>query len=279
LIATGKPHLRRVAAATAALVFLLAGCQKPNNVLGNLWPPLAKSKRAARPPQEAEPSIELDLKQKADVEMAMGRSLEGKGQTDQAVKVYLDVIRKDGRRGDAYHRLAVLYDKKGEPEESARYYGEALKRTTDSAELYADFGYSCYLRKRWPEAEQNLRNALRLNGELAKARNNLGLLLARTGRPEEALTEFRRAGCSPSDAHANLAFAMVLEERWDEARREFELALDTDPSSQAAQEGLSALGAMAAKTERNQWAYSPPPGEEGTVQIGFVTPGTDAPTP
>jgi Tfp pilus assembly protein PilF len=264
-----------VAAAAAALLFLLAGCQKPNNVLSNLWPPLARSKRPQRPPQEAEPSIELDLKQKADVEMAVGRSLERKGQTDQAVKIYLDVIRKDGRRGDAYHRLAVLYDKKGEPEESARCYREALKRTADNAELYADFGYSCYLQKRWDEAEANLQKALRLDGELTRARNNLGLLLARTGRPEEALAEFRRAGCSPSDAHANLAFAMVLEERWDEARREFELALDADPSSKAAQDGLSALGAMAAKSERNHWAYSPRAGEEGTVQIGFVTPGAD----
>jgi len=277
LITPGKPRLRRVAAAT--LLFLLAGCQKPNNVLGNLWPPLTRSKRPQRPPQEAEPSLELDVKQKADVAMAMGRSLERKGRTDQAIKVYLDVVHKDGRRADAYHRLAVLYDKKGEPEQSARYYREALKRTPDNAELYTDFGYSCYLQKRWGEAEANLRKALRLDRELTRARNNLGLLLARTGRPEEALREFRRAGCSPSDAHANLAFAMVLEERWDEARQEFELALDADPSSKAAQDGLNALGAMAAMAERNDWAHSPPPGQHGTVQIGFVTPGADGATP
>jgi len=279
LLIPGNPHHRRVVAATAVLVLLFSGCQKSHNLFGNLWPPVARSKRPARPAPAAEPSIELNLEQKADVEMAMGRSLERKGRIDQAIKVYRDVIRKDDRRGDAYHRLAVLYDKKGDSKESARCYREALKRTTDCAELYADFGYSCYLRRRWGEAEANLRKALRLDGELTKARNNLGLLLARTERPEEALSEFRRAGCSPSDAHTNLAFAMVLDERWDEARREYELALDADPSSPAAQEGLSALGAMAAKTEHHDWAHSSQRGAEGTVQIGFVTPHPTKPRP
>ena len=76
---------------------------------------------------------------------------------------------------------------------------------------------------------------------MARAHTNLGLLLARTDRRDKAMTEFARAGCTEAEARANLAFALTLEQKPDEARQQYELALAVDSTSKAAQKGLDAL--------------------------------------
>ncbi len=141
-------------------------------------------------------SKSLDRTQKSDVEMAMARSLEKQGKSDEALKVYLHVIEKDESQADAYHRVALIYDRQGACDKSREYYLAALKSLPENAELNSDFGYSCYLQERWDEAEKHLRRAVELKPTLARAHNNLGMLLARKGREEEALAEFGRAGCT-----------------------------------------------------------------------------------
>ncbi len=151
--------------------------------------------------------------------MAIARSLDNQGDTEPAIKAYLDVVNKDPRRADAYHRLAVLHDAKGDSESASNFYQIALKKDPKNAELHCDFGYSCYLQRNWSEAEPQLRRAIALNADCARAHTNLGLLLARTGREKEALVEFRKAGCDEAAARSNLGFALTLEERWPEAQR------------------------------------------------------------
>jgi Tfp pilus assembly protein PilF len=192
----------------------------------------------------ANPSNEVTPQQKADVAIALARSLEMQGQTDGAIQKYEDAVRMDNKRGDAYHRLAVLHDLKGDCESSYGLYQAAIKNDPDNPELLCDFGYSCYLQSRWKPAEDNLRRAIALKPELGRAHNNLGLLLARTDRPDEALGEFVRAGCSEAQARANLAFALMLEERWKEAQRQFDIALAAEPDLEAAQNGLVALQSL-----------------------------------
>jgi tetratricopeptide (TPR) repeat protein len=95
----------------------------------------------------------------------------------------------------------------------------------------------------------NLRQAIALRPDHRHAHNNLGLVLARSGRPEAALEEFRRAGCTEADAHNNLAFALTLEGHWPEARSHYERALSLAPSLTPAQEGLRQLDLVMAKTD------------------------------
>ena len=64
--------------------------------------------------------------------------------------------------------------------------------------------------QRFDEAERQLRNAIRVNPKLVKANYQLGLLLARTGRKEEA--------------DRQLAFAKTLREE-DEATSRLQLRL------------------------------------------------------
>jgi Tfp pilus assembly protein PilF len=227
----------------AAMIFCLSGCQNDGSKarsssgsLGTLFRPSSAGKAGS--------SSKVTPEQKADVKIALARSLEMKGRSDEAAQAYLDAVRTDDTRSDAYHRLAVLHDMKGDCEASQEFYHAALKRDPENAELLCDYGYSCYLQSRWKEAEKHLRRALALKPNLTRAHNNYGLLLARTNRPDQALGEFARAGCSSAQARANLAFALMLEKRWDEAQRQFAMALADDPDLEAARHGLDTLHAV-----------------------------------
>ncbi len=239
------------AAVMVVLVIWFTGCQQMGGLLGNRWNPQATS-LSDHSLDENDSTAILTAQQKADIQIAMARSLEQQGKTDQAIKVYYKALRKDNHRADVYHRLAILHDKQGKCDKSAALYQEVLNRDPDNVEVYCDLGYSYYLQKRWQDAEENLRKAIALRPDLARAHNNLGLLLARSGRYEEAMVEFSQAGCEEYEARVNLAFALMWEQQWAEAKKQFEVALTIVPSSKAAQEGLENLQSLLARGHLTQ---------------------------
>jgi len=184
----------------------------------------------------------------ADVKFALGRSLERGGELGPAAEAYREVLLKDPSRADACWRLAVLCDREAKFRESQDWYRKALAGMPGNAEIYCDVGYSLYLQQRWEEAEMNLRQALALAPDHARAHNNLGLVLAHIGKTDEALVEFRRAGCGEADGHVNLAYVLLLNKSWKEARRHYELALAADGSSAPARTGLREVEVLAART-------------------------------
>jgi Tfp pilus assembly protein PilF len=160
------------------------------------------------------------------------------------MQAYYAVLRSDDNRADAYHRLALLHDRRGESEQARRLYFAALERDPNNANLQCDYGYSLYLQGRWEEAESSLRRALAMDPQLARAHANLGMVLARSGRQDEALHEFQMAGCREAEARNNLAFALLLERRREAALQQLEMALALDPELKQAQRSINGLRAM-----------------------------------
>ena len=186
-------------------------------------------------------------RQAADVQVALGRTYEQRGQPELALAAYSEAVKHDPKRTDAYVRLAILNDRQGKFKESAELYRKALQTSPGNPDIFCDMGYSMYLQRRWAEAEMNLQQALILKPEHARAHNNLGLVLAHTDRAEEALAHFRKAG-TEAEAHLNLAFALTLDQHWDEARAQYELALRANPSLVQAKNALRELDNLVAKT-------------------------------
>jgi Tfp pilus assembly protein PilF len=191
-----------------------------------------------------------EARQTADVQVAMGRSLEKQGDGPRALTAYQDALKHDPSRGDAALGAARLLDQQGKFAESEEYYRKADAAQPGSANVACNRGYSLYLQRRWPEAEAALRQALARQPDHQTAHNNLGLVLASTGRPDEALSEFRKAGLSEADARVNLAFALTLQESWPEARAQYEQALGADPSSAPAKRGLEELRVLMTRLEQ-----------------------------
>jgi tetratricopeptide (TPR) repeat protein len=228
-----------------SLTLLLAGCHQMGTVLGLSDNKVAAARKA---PLSASPDAPGDVteSQKADVQIAVARSLENHGQNDQAIKAYQEALKQDKNRADACQRIAVLYDKKGDETNARKYYAMALEKAPKNAELLTDMGYSCYLHRRWEESEKHLRKALVIDPQLARAHNNLGLLLARNGRTDEALREFASAGCSEAEAHANLGFALSMGDDLKKAQQHYMLAQRLDPKSPTTRRGMEVLQAFSA---------------------------------
>jgi Tfp pilus assembly protein PilF len=176
-----------------------------------------------------------------DLKLALAQMLEQQGAAPEAIEAYENVLRSEPGHTAVAHRLAVLLDKSGQSRRAEPYYQACLRATPSDPDLLSDFAYHCYLERRWADAETNLQRALSLNPRHVRARNNLGLVLARTERPREAFDQFAGTGCSTADAHANVAFALAAESRLEDAEQVYKIALQVDPQHQRAREGLMAL--------------------------------------
>jgi len=187
--------------------------------------------------------------QTAEIQIAMGRSFEAEGDYDKAMAAYGEAARTAPKRAEPQIRTAILLDRLGRFAEAAPYYNAALKASPGNAEIYADRGYSLCLQGRDAEGEVALRQAIVIEPRLARAHNNLGALLARAGRTDDALAEFRKAGCPESDAQLNLAFSLGQGRRWNEARKHLEIAKRAAPSTSEAGEGVAHLEALIARAE------------------------------
>ena len=200
-------------------------------------------------------------REEANVQIALGRTAEERGDLETAATAYKQALNRDPRGADALQRLAVVNDKLGRFRESAEYYAKALELAPGEPEIFCDKGYSLYLQGRPTEAAVCLRQAIKLRPDLARAHVNLGLLLARQGKASEALAEFRAGGCELSEAHRNLAFASTLERRWDEARNHYALAMAADPTSKVAERRKADLDRMVARLQ----PAAPGPPRDGQV--------------
>lgn len=221
----------------AAVLLLPAGCQHLQTPRGSLALTATDPSRPRK----------LNGSQVADVQTALGASRERQGDLAHAAQAYENALRHDPGRVEACRGLARVRDQQGRFAESRELYGKALAASPGNADVYCDMGYSLYLQHDWVEAEKNLRQAVAIQPHHGRAHTNLGLVLAFAGRDDDALAEFHCGGCTDAEARLNVAFAMTLEQRWDDARRQYEQALAADPGCVGARKGMSELTAAAAK--------------------------------
>jgi Flp pilus assembly protein TadD len=173
-------------------------------------------------------SDELPSADATKLALTMAQNLEKINKGDEAIEHYERVLQTEPKNLAVLRRLAVLYDRRSPPDftrADAAYQKLAQARPRD-ADLYNDWGYSYFLRRNLPEAEQKLRKALQIDPKNNRARCNLGLVLGHEERCAEALQMFHAAGLSEADAHSNLGFIYWSRGKLDDARRECKTALE-----------------------------------------------------
>lgn len=188
-------------------------------------------------------------KQQADMQIAFAQMQESQGSIEGAIKSYEEALEQDPNRADAHWRLATLLDKQGMVNQSDEHFQKAIAKDSKNADLRTDYGYSLHLRGETDDAEKQLRTALKLEPNNRRAHNNLGLVLTSQERPDEALREFRKAGCNKAEAHANLGFALALQGNMSQAEEAYQSALVADPNLRSAQDGLKGLSSAVASMQ------------------------------
>ena len=201
--------------------------------------------------------------------LTLARKLEQEGLDAEAAREY-ELARHYQPQVDVAHRLAVVYDRLGNPGLAAAEYERAVEAHPKDADLLNDLGYYHYTHGKWTLAEQYLRRALEVNPEYPRAWTNLGLALAQQGRSQESLEAFKHS-VTPAEAQYNLGFVLAERGKKDEARAAYKEAVRLNPGMMAAQAALARLPVG------DGGPVAPPPSERKDVIAQRVPAGGAAP--
>jgi tetratricopeptide (TPR) repeat protein len=180
--------------------------------------------------------------QRVDIQsqVAAARSLEKQGELQRATDEYERIIAK-AHVPLAYHRLGVLYDKRGDFENAESHYEKALSADPENSDAWCDLGYSYYLQGRWSQAEDCLAKAIALQPDFVRAHNNLGMLYAKSGHNDKALAAFCSGGQTEAEAKMSLAKALLLDGKTEQAQDQLYRVVAVQPDHKQANVLLAQL--------------------------------------
>lgn len=184
---------------------------------------------------------ELPAKQASVACLAAARELDKNGKVPEAIQLYEKARQQDPALSPSVsRRLAVLYDLANEFEKATVEYEQQLQASPRDPQLLNDVGYSYYCRGDFARAEEYLTQATKLDPNLKRAWLNLGLTLAASGRPEQGLNAFARAG-TEAQSRANLGFVYATQGKVQEAKEQYKRALTLEPGFTLARVALERL--------------------------------------
>lgn len=218
-----RSHLLTYAA--LACLAMVSGCTTPNLFSGGL---LGMGRSSSEDADGLDTDRqELPPKEAARACFVAAEELQKGGHIEQAIALYEKGRRNDPEMKSIAHRLAVLYDIQGDSVRSLAEYNKALQSDPKNPGLLSDLGYYYYERGDLAEAEQSLRKALAIEPNHQKALTNLGLVLAGEVRFNESFAAFAKV-VGPAAVHSNVGVLMAKQGRNDQAREEFRQALAMD---------------------------------------------------
>ncbi len=181
----------------------------------------------------------------AAIVLLQAKSLRSLALQSQAAGVLADFLTAYPEQdADYYSWLGIVYDEMKESAKAEKAHRHALALEPGRDSLHNNLGYSLLLQGKNEEAAQEFRTALKQNPRSEMARNNLGVALA--GQPYEAILNWQSIA-DPATAHNNMAAILIEQGRYDEARREIDIALGYDRQHAAALNNLKLVSRLDGK--------------------------------
>jgi tetratricopeptide (TPR) repeat protein len=157
----------------------------------------------------------------ADAQYLLGQNLERLGEANDAIEHWKRAIQADPNHSQALYNLARVLNKLHDP--TASQYQERfealqkMQQITDRVQQLGNFALEAANAQNWPQALQQMQEALELCGQCSEAAHlhkNLGLFYCRTGRVAEGEKELRAAlELDPSDRDARQTLEVLLKIR------------------------------------------------------------------
>lgn len=186
----------------------------------------------------------------------------------QAATSFRDAIRADPAFAEAYAGLASAYTLSGifgglARREAVRLSTsaatEALRLNPNLAEALTAMAFASHVwLKQWNDAEARYKRAIELNPDLAQAHHRYALLLDSLVRPQEALSEIRRAAAlEPLSLSISSDVGMILahQGRFEEGIAQFQKTIALDPSYADAYQEMGWACALAGRYEEAETAF------------------------
>ena len=176
----------------------------------------------------------------AETHFAAGQFAEGNGDPDTAIAQYQSALKLDPNYKGALLRLGMLYASQQQYPQAIEIFQRFVKATDGSANAYSDLGFCLELAGRTDEAQAAYKAGIAQDPKNQPCRVNYGLLLARAGKIAEATTQLQ-AVLTPAQVHYNIAAVFEGQGRTEQAKSEYQVALQLDPNMTDAQARLKAL--------------------------------------
>jgi tetratricopeptide (TPR) repeat protein len=159
--------------------------------------------------------------------------------------------------GRNYLSFGSVFFERGYLEQSEAFFKLAQREEPTGAEALYGLGSIYLQQQKSAEAQKSFEQAVELHanypGTMPKAWNNLGILAARGGQPNEAIGYFQRSLQIDPDfliALVNLGNAYRQKKQWDEAKGTLERALRVSADDPEANYGLGMVYAQLGDTDR-----------------------------
>jgi tetratricopeptide (TPR) repeat protein len=145
-----------------------------------------------------------------------------------------------------YSWLGILRDESGLWQLGEPAHRKAIELAPDVDYFHNNLGYNLLMQDKNEDAAGEFRQALKLNPGSQMARNNLGLALAHSDAPAQAVANWQSIS-DPASAHSNLAAVWIEKGNYAEARKELDLALGYNRAHPAALKNLELVGRLDGK--------------------------------
>jgi len=191
-----------------------------------------------------------------DLRNALGWTLFQEGRSAEAVAEYERALAANPNHAKAHNNLALALVDLGRLEEAASHFERSLE-IEPKAEIYSDLGFTLARLGNSEAARADYQKALELDPKCASAHYTLAVTFVQEGTFGEAESHYRQAlAAKPTaETHNGLGYALARQGRTDEAVAEFRKAIDVDPKFTPAYNNLAETLAQQGKLEEAQHYY------------------------
>jgi Tfp pilus assembly protein PilF len=214
--------------------------------------------------------VNPEAQRQIETSLMMARAHESEGKSQQAEKMYREVLELDDENGEACHRLGVVLMSQGQLDEGLLYLEQANLLLPDQADVLADLGYAYIESGQVEQALPLLQSAYQQNPEDERIINNLAQALGYTGEYDRSFALFKEV-MTEAEATANLAYIHAQTGNGAKAMELYSRALDLDPELRPAANALIQLAEMRNKFD----AQRPASVEWAARQTGAPDPSSD----
>jgi tetratricopeptide (TPR) repeat protein len=115
-------------------------------------------------------SIQGKMIPELDYRQTLAQLYTAHGETEEALKEYLLLIKLSPRQGEFYYQAGKLFAARGKGDTAREYFQKASELSPKDGNIYYELGALCYKEKKAPEAKAALERALRFQKENEQGR-------------------------------------------------------------------------------------------------------------
>lgn len=176
----------------------------------------------------------------AETHFAAGQLAESQGLVAKAIEQYRQALKIDPRHQKSLYRLGILYTQTRQYPQALEVWRQYVKACNGSATALSNLGFCYELAGQLAEAERAYKMGIEREPANQPCRVNYGLMLARSGRIEQAVSQLS-AVLKPAEVHYNLGSVYEQLGRKEQAEAEYRKALELDPQFWEARARLAKL--------------------------------------